>query len=223
MHTSSKYTPTPAEELFHLFGHCARLIGRGHPDRPGHPEGPDERRDRPMHPGQGRALAALTQNGGSMSQSDLLVLLDIRSSSLSELLGKLERNGFIARQKDEQDKRVTIVTLTEAGQALVDTQMASRKERAQSVFAALDEAEQAQLLTLLTKLVEDWKAQLGADCPLGPRRRHGGPHPHPHPGPHNHPGCGSHHHRPAMCPWQSIFTGCSLRNPGEALDPPEPH
>ena len=49
------------------------------------------------HHAQEHVLSIIREQG-PMKQSALLELLDVRSSSLSEVLGKLERNGLIERQ-----------------------------------------------------------------------------------------------------------------------------
>ena len=50
-----------------------------------------------------------------ISQKELSDLLDMRPQSLGELLGKLERNGYITRTPSERDQRVLIIRLTDAG------------------------------------------------------------------------------------------------------------
>ena len=64
--------------------------------------------------GQGRVLAILKMQP-EISTKDLSYLLDIRQQSLSELLGKLEKAGYITRRPRESDKRVMMVKLTDKG------------------------------------------------------------------------------------------------------------
>lgn len=98
--------------------------------------------------GQGRILALLEQRGET-SQRELMALTGVRSSSLSELLGKLEGAGLIQRTPCPSDLRTTLVSLTPAGrQKAAGSRTAARR----SPFQALDAAEQAQLLALLEKL-----------------------------------------------------------------------
>lgn len=98
--------------------------------------------------GQGHILALLEQRGET-SQRELMALTGVRSSSLSELLGKLEGAGLIQRTPCPSDLRTTLVSLTPAGrQKAAGSRTAARR----SPFQALDAAEQAQLLALLEKL-----------------------------------------------------------------------
>ena len=72
------------------------------------------RRSRNPHRGQGRVLAVLTMKP-EISQRELNYLLGMSKQSLAELLGKLERSGYITREPSEEDKRVTTIRLTEEG------------------------------------------------------------------------------------------------------------
>ncbi|MDR3314306.1 MAG: MarR family transcriptional regulator [Oscillospiraceae bacterium] len=79
----------------------------------------DAARDPTVDPsrGQGRILAALKLQDG-ISAKDLAFVLGITVSSLNELLGKLEKNGYVTRASAEDDKRIILVRLTEKGRAL---------------------------------------------------------------------------------------------------------
>lgn len=62
--------------------------------------------------GQGRILAVLKMKDG-ISTKDLSYLLGIRTSSLNELLAKLEKSGYITREPSKKDKRVMLIYLTD--------------------------------------------------------------------------------------------------------------
>ncbi len=161
-----------AETLFSLLWRCFHLMNRGHHH---HPKG--------MHPGQDRILGIIAAHA-PLSQRELLDLTQIRSASLSELLGKVESHGFISRTKDERDKRNVIINLTSQGQQVVEDKTNFQQKKATSLFASLSEEEQQQMIQLLTKLVNSWDAH-----DQGPR-----PHSHGHP---HHPLHGhfrGHHH-----------------------------
>lgn len=98
--------------------------------------------------GQARILALLAQRG-ALTQRQLLALAGIRSSSLSELLGKLTAAGLVQREVCPTDHRTTVVSLTAQGK-----QKAARNQAADSPdpFQALSPQEQQLLLSLLEKL-----------------------------------------------------------------------
>lgn len=64
--------------------------------------------------GQGRILAMLKIKEG-ISTKELSYLLGIRVSSLNETLAKMERNGYVSRRPSPEDKRISVIYLTEKG------------------------------------------------------------------------------------------------------------
>lgn len=102
---------------------------------------------------QTRVLWILSQRDDHLTQSELSELLDIRPSSTSELLKKLESKGLITRSNDPNDRRITIITLTEAGKAeAAKTSPTNFDEMATDLTAGLTEAEIIELTTLLQKM-----------------------------------------------------------------------
>ena len=60
---------------------------------------------------QHRILMFLNRHG-DLSQKKLLEHMSIKPGSLSELLSKVESNGYIIKKRDENDKRNYILSLT---------------------------------------------------------------------------------------------------------------
>ena len=124
--------------------------------------------------GQGRVLALLAVKPET-TQRELSFLLDMRQQSLSELLAKLEEKGFVTREKSEQDGRVTVVKLTEAGAAAAPT--AQQMGNHDDVLDCLSDEEQEQFETLVDKVIsslEEKLVALGVD-PYAPPRDPRGP------------------------------------------------
>ncbi|WP_207263992.1 MarR family transcriptional regulator [Desulfovibrio sp. Huiquan2017] len=130
-------TPATDAELAGLFRLASRLMARA-----------SHRRDHAHH-AQYQVLSILLENG-PMPQGELLEILDVRSSSLSELLRKLEDRGLILRERNEADRRSFIISPTDAARALAP---ADNGADADSPFDRLDEDERGQLRTILGKLV----------------------------------------------------------------------
>ncbi len=173
--------PSLEERLLHELHRCAALMRRGKP--------PVE------NPGQHRLLDIL-QKDSVLSQRELLEKSGIRPASLSELLAKLERIGFIRRERDEYDRRVVIVTLTEEGRSAFEAQRAERQRETAALFASLAEEEKQTLANLLEKLNASLAERGGPEPPEPPHppfppeppfghgphhRAHHGPHHGPHP------------------------------------------
>lgn len=87
-----------------------------------------------------------------ISQTALADHLAIRPQSLSEQLAKLENDGLILRSTDERDKRVMLVSLTEAGQERRHEVENARAEQLSAFFSPLSQEEREQLFLLLQKL-----------------------------------------------------------------------
>lgn len=145
--------------------------------------------------GQGRVLSILKMKP-QITQKELSYLLDMRPQSLSELLAKLERQGYIKREPLEEDRRVATITLTPEGQeASLD---ADEKDfNIQRVVGSLSEEEQQQLAAALDKLTAALEKELedAGMCKKGydKAKYHPPGQGHPH-GPHHGGHCGPHGH-----------------------------
>lgn len=180
-----KKTSEP-ENLLSLFVRCSHLIGRGHHHKGGRGGG---------RYGQGRILSILSKNT-TMSQKNLNELLQVRPSSLSEILGKLETNGYISRDKDDEDQRNVNITITEMGKTIASEHAKKRQTMATELFKPLTENEQSELFELLSKLAEAWKEERTLEDTEHHHRGHEKGHHCEH---HHHRGrerghCGKHHH-----------------------------
>lgn len=150
-------------ELISLFQLTTRLMARSFHGGGGH-----------VHHAQRKILSILKESG-PLPQVALLEILDIRSASLSELIGKLERAGLVKREKNEADRRGMVISLTPL--ALVEMQKAHQgASQAGELLQCLSEAECGQLRLILNKLAASLR-ECGEDdvkrhCGFG--RHHGG-------------------------------------------------
>lgn len=105
--------------------------------------------------GKQRVLKVL-HDKDNITQSEIAEILDVRPSSVSEMLGKLEKNDLIVRKQDENDKRITRVQLTDKGREFFEEQRAhfnSQNSPFGELFDVLDEDEKDQLLSLTDKVI----------------------------------------------------------------------
>ena len=84
--------------------------------------------------------------------ADLAQRLDIRPSSLTDLLKRMEENGEVLRLRDEQDARISRVYLTEKAKADFARRQAERQRQAARLATCLDEAERAAFCATCDKL-----------------------------------------------------------------------
>jgi DNA-binding MarR family transcriptional regulator len=116
------------------------------------------------HHGQGRVLSILKMKE-EITQKELGYLLDMRNQSLGELLTKLEKRGYITRTPSEEDKRTTIVRLTETGKAAAET-AGNREENDFDLFDCLNDEEKAASYNYLERIIaafEEHAAENGMD------------------------------------------------------------
>lgn len=148
-----------SHELYRKFREAARLM-RPHPHGGPHggPHGPAADPTR----GQGRILAALKLQDG-IATKDLAFILGMRVASLNEALVKLEKAELITREPADDDKRVILIRLTEAGRAT--EQLVPERPDA---FSSLSDDEREQLASILDRVIEQLeqqRAEQGWDAP----------------------------------------------------------
>ncbi len=114
---------------------------------------PPERREYPFPPAIGRLLECAAKNPG-VSSRELCEFLDLRPSSLSEMLARAEADGLVTRTVDEADRRIQRVSLSEKGQRVVTEMETARSLDAQKKTSCLTEEEKVQFCALCNKLSE---------------------------------------------------------------------
>lgn len=100
---------------------------------------------------QGLLLHVLIKNDG-ITQKELTERLRIRSSSIGELLVKLEKSGYLERCSNEIDKRTSNVYLTAQGRIVAENYNLIRAEAVENWCSGLTDDDKSQLINLLTKL-----------------------------------------------------------------------
>ncbi|WP_028064903.1 MarR family winged helix-turn-helix transcriptional regulator [Solirubrobacter soli] len=108
-----------------------------------------------LEPGWHDVLATLRRTGPDyrLRPTDLTNASMLTSSGTTKRLDKLEAQGLIRRDPDPDDRRGTLITLTDAGRALIDSVTAAHLANEASLISALDTSEQAVLADLLRKLL----------------------------------------------------------------------
>lgn len=106
--------------------------------------------------GQQRVLAVLQLEDG-LTQNYLTNILDLRPSSVAELMKKMETKNLITRQEDPNDKRSKLVYLTELGkkQALENAAL-KNASYSEKFLAGLNDEEKTQFSQYLQKISDGW-------------------------------------------------------------------
>ena len=134
------------EELMHSFRYCFNLMRRRYHQTVHGKVG--------TRHGQGKILSILRREDG-IGQKELAERLQIRAASLSELLDKMQKSGWIQRRVNEKDRRKINIFLTEDGLGISQQMIEARRDMVNTVFGVLNAQEQEQLEILLSKLISE--------------------------------------------------------------------
>jgi DNA-binding MarR family transcriptional regulator len=104
-------------------------------------------------PAQLRALRVLMRHG-VMRMSELSDHLHIAARSATEVVDALETRGRVERRPDPDDRRATLVEVTEHGTSVLDAIRAARGTEAERAFDRLSPTDRAHLARILRKLID---------------------------------------------------------------------
>ena len=116
-----------------------------------------------LKPRQFQILGLLHDHGG-LPQRGLVQTLGVDPSILVTLLNPLEADGLVARERDPDDRRRHLVTLTPAGERQLADASAAQKQAEDELFASLDDEQREQLRALLIALRDGLAADPEAAC-----------------------------------------------------------
>jgi len=107
-----------------------------------------------LYRGQPPMLRVLAEREG-VSHSELAARLDVRPATISKMLNRMERAGFLTRKPDTEDQRVSRVYLTEQGRAVQSEMCRLLRTMAQETFAGFTLEEQGLLRRFLLQIREN--------------------------------------------------------------------
>lgn len=97
-------------------------------------------------------LRHLHRKGGT-TIGQLAAHLDVRASTMSQMLDRLEKAGYVYRQSDTQDARVKTVNLSDNSKAIITHMEANWIESLAEPFSHLSSEEREQLVETMQKLL----------------------------------------------------------------------
>src|SRR3954462_973507 len=116
-----------------------------------------------LKPRQFQILGLLHDQGG-LAQRDLVQTMDMAPSMLVTLLNPLEADGLVSRERDPDDRRRHLVTLTPAGERQLASASRAQTETEDALFASLDNDQREQLRGLLLALSDGLAANPDTAC-----------------------------------------------------------
>ncbi len=102
-----------------------------------------------------QAIAVLVrlQEHDGLTQAELARRQRVEAPSMSGMVDRLVRAGYVTRQPHPDDRRSVCVYITDAGREIVDQSRPTVQRVRDEVFADLTEEDQATLVALLTKVL----------------------------------------------------------------------
>ena len=86
---------------------------------------------------------------GAPTMSEVANRLNVTQGAVTQMATRLEKKGYVIRQKDTQDKRVTTISLTEKGKILCEEHIAFDKKEHANVSEMLKEFSDEELEKLI--------------------------------------------------------------------------
>jgi len=109
-----------------------------------------------LHKGQPMLLKLLSNKDG-IPQSSLAKELEITPATVSAMVKRMEKAGFIVRRRNAQDERLSNVYITEAGKKLSLQLNGFQNEMEEIVFDGFSAEEKKTLEGFLERIVENLK------------------------------------------------------------------
>ncbi|HSK48719.1 MAG TPA: MarR family transcriptional regulator [Coriobacteriia bacterium] len=144
---SAKGTAGPSDELLDELDASTMMLGRLMAARHGH-----FCEDMPVSPPQLMVLLVLAHSGPTKA-GDLATPLGIKAPATTSLLDSLERDGFVTREHAADDRRVTLVSLTEAGEAVLAVAKERRREHMRALLGTLSTDDIRALIRIQRQIV----------------------------------------------------------------------
>jgi len=104
-----------------------------------------------VHHGQNRLLDKLKESE-LISQTELAHRMDIAPATLTRMVQNMEKNGYVARQTDKNDQRVTLIHLTPKGIETRSIISKKLREIDQKIFKDFSSMEQELLHSMLLRI-----------------------------------------------------------------------
>ena len=91
---------------------------------------------------------------GAVTVSHVAKLAGVSPSAITQAARKLEREGYLARRRDEHDQRVVWIDLTERGVQMVGEVRQLQRRRLREILSVLSAEERTELGRLLERIAE---------------------------------------------------------------------
>lgn len=120
------------------------------------PKMPFQKKVDDLSQGEKRILGYLTffKNEGA-SSGELSEKLFLSTPRVASALKSLSKKGFIERNRDENDKRIVIVTITEAGKSFMREEQEKAVSMLEKTLQKLGEEDAKEFVRIIKRIIEN--------------------------------------------------------------------
>jgi len=129
-----------AEEMFHIMSRTAKM--------------PFQKKVDDLSHGERRILGYLTFEKNEVPSGDLSEKLGLTTPRVASALNGLAKKGYIERKRDENDKRMVIVSITESGKSFIMEEYNKLITMLQHRLESLGEHDALELVRILKRIKE---------------------------------------------------------------------
>lgn len=97
----------------------------------------------------------MLHQGRVLSQKELAKRLNMTPPSITSMIRKMEKDGYIQRRTDEKDQRIQRLSLTEKGESCIHAVKQVAKQMRDLIFSGMDEEEIQQFRRFLLRINEN--------------------------------------------------------------------
>jgi len=115
--------------------------------------------------GPGSCAGAGCAAAGPRTPAELAEAASVTRATMTGLIDTLERDGFVKRVPDPEDRRMMSVTLTAKAERFLTGMLPGHFQLMAALARTLSERERQTLVTLLNKIIEQAAAMAGAGRP----------------------------------------------------------
>lgn len=105
----------------------------------------------------GAILSRLFENGGKLTMSEIAKYVGKDKSTVTGLIEKLDKSGYISKVKSNEDKRVTFIVLTDKSWGIRDNFNKISDDLIRKAFENFTNDEQKSLVLLLSKMLMNFE------------------------------------------------------------------
>ncbi|MCD6107555.1 MAG: MarR family transcriptional regulator [Caldisericaceae bacterium] len=109
--------------------------------------------------GQSNILRLLSHEGDGISQEEISEQLDLDNTTVARTVQKLEKNRYVEKRKDKNDKRVKRIYLTKKAKKLKQSIEDARNDLMDILFNGISDDEFQAYINVLEKMYENLKRE----------------------------------------------------------------